>query len=228
MIGFFIGLIVGLPLIAVGYYWFDSKRNGKTPKVSFKVALGCFMVGLIISIGAFNSAIDSILNSNKSETKQTTKTVKNKTNKKADTKTSSKKTTKKAKSKNLDKDIDIYDFNAKQIKKLNQQLDFFVTDDQKSAKTDSRWEFANYIESIKYDKQKGFIVYVVNEFSSLSIDNKNTVAEGTQGLIWSAVAASGKEISPDDQAQGNYLNFHIGNSRIGHSKFFNHQKYSWK
>ncbi|MDF7638385.1 hypothetical protein PT285_02910 [Lactobacillus sp. ESL0791] len=118
-------------------------------------------------------------------------------------------------------------FNAE----VNRELKKGLSEDQNFfAKGDKRYNYAPFINSIKYtgeDDTDRARAQVNTNFASLDNESKSIVAEKVQGVIGAALAVVKDDYMQEEQDQGAGLFFYLGKRAVGHSRMLSSHKYKW-
>lgn len=115
---------------------------------------------------------------------------------------------------------------AKERDEFNQSLDDELIQDQKEAENgENAYAWSLFVGGIVYDKQRGFIVKVNDNFQQLSNANKTIIGHSVQSFIQSQLLMIGKDVQPDDPYP--YINFHYGYDRVGHSRMWDPAKFKF-
>lgn len=116
---------------------------------------------------------------------------------------------------------------ASKRQELNQSLDDELIQDQQEAnKGTQAYTWSLVVGGIVYDKQRGFIIEVNDQFNQLNKKTKTFVGNQAQSFIQAQLLMIGGEVQPDDPAP--YVNFHYNGDRIGHSRMWDPGKFVFK
>lgn len=88
------------------------------------------------------------------------------------------------------------------------------------------FQFANYINDIKYTGGTDVTVNVNNDFMNLPDDQKKQVLDKVQSSVGSTLLMDNK-ISNDDYKQGLFLTINLGGNSVGHSKISDYHEYKF-
>lgn len=88
------------------------------------------------------------------------------------------------------------------------------------------FQFANYINDIKYTGGTDVTVNVNNDFMNLPDDQKKQVLDKVQSSVGSTLLMDNK-ISNDDYKQGLFLTINLGENSVGHSKISDYHEYKF-
>ena len=131
---------------------------------------------------------------------------------------------KKAKKKTSDKDQ--LNLSKSDVKEFNDSLIDGLDEDQSYANSgDEGYSFANYIDTLSYDSNRGLKISVTSNFLNLSEDDKNTVAGKAVGLAEAQLAIIGKNNDGDKKI---HSNVYQGDTKLGSAKFSNTREFNWK
>lgn len=88
------------------------------------------------------------------------------------------------------------------------------------------FQFANYINVIKYTGGTDVTVNVTDDFMNLTDDQKKQVLDKVQSSVGSTLLTDNK-ISNDDYKQGLFLTINLGGNSVGHSKISDYHEYKF-
>lgn len=88
------------------------------------------------------------------------------------------------------------------------------------------FQFANYINGIKYTGGTDVTVNVNDDFMNLPDDQKKQVLDKVQSSVGSTLLMDNK-ISNDDYKQGLFLTINLGGNSVGHSKISDYHEYKF-
>ena len=88
------------------------------------------------------------------------------------------------------------------------------------------FQFANYINDIKYTGGTDVTVNVNDDFMNLPDDQKKQVLDKVQSSVGSTLLMDNK-ISNDDYKQGLFLTINLGGNSVGHSKISDYHEYKF-
>ena len=88
------------------------------------------------------------------------------------------------------------------------------------------FQFANYINDIKYTGGTDVTVNVNDDFMNLPDDQKKQVLDKIQSSVGSTLLMDNK-ISNDDYKQGLFLTINLGGNSVGHSKISDYHEYKF-
>lgn len=88
------------------------------------------------------------------------------------------------------------------------------------------FNWALYINSIKYAKDKSLEVQVINDFKALSIDDKKTVINSAQNSALAAISEV-KDVSTETYQSNLYVSIYNGTTAIGHSRMTKYTEFKW-
>lgn len=147
-------------------------------------------------------------------------------------KSSSKPKTEKVKKANGDtekKDDDDQDTQSSTDKSsdVNADISSTLADNKSYAQNgNADFQFANYINDIKYTGGTDVTVNVNNDFMNLPDDQKKQVLDKVQSSVGSTLLMDNK-ISNDDYKQGLFLTINLGGNSVGHSKISDYHEYKF-
>lgn len=126
-----------------------------------------------------------------------------------------------------DSDEDPYAaLSSKKREELNQSLDNeLITDQEEAENGEDAYAWSLFVGGIGYDKSRGFIVKVNDNFQQLTDANKTLVGHSVQSFIQAQLLMIGGDVQPDDPSP--YINFHYGYDRVGHSKMWDPGKFKF-
>lgn len=209
-----IALLIFLLLII---WWVYAKRNKKNMPISGKNLLIALGVSLLVSMAsgtAYNSPSHSSTNAKNDITS---------TNKVASSSTESSSSSSSKPEETTENDV-LQSLSTKELKKYNDGLIDSLNEDQSySEKGNSKYNWSTYVDTMVYDN-RGLIVKVTSDFTSLTDKNKSIVAQNSQGLANTQVILLDKDVQADSAP---YTSIYMGEKRIGHSHSWNASKFKW-
>ncbi|KRL95538.1 hypothetical protein FD28_GL002507 [Levilactobacillus hammesii DSM 16381] len=118
------------------------------------------------------------------------------------------------------------DLSTKELKEYNSGLIDSLSEEQQWASDGkTKYNASLYIDNMKYDSNRGLLLYVSDEFPSLSKDNKNIVAKHAQGIANAQVAILGKDVDAESLPN---TNVYYGSKKIGRSTMLsNDNDFKW-
>lgn len=212
-----IALLIFLLLII---WWVYAKRNKKTMPISGKnllIALGVSLLVSMASGAAYNSLSHSSTNA-KNDISSTNKITNSSIENSSSSSSSS------SKSEETTENDVLQSLSTKELKKYNDGLIDSLNEDQSySEKGNSKYDWSTYVDTMVYDN-RGLIVKVTSDFTSLTDKNKSIVAQNSQGLANTQVILLDKDVQADSAP---YTSIYMGEKRIGHSHSWNASKFKW-
>ena len=220
IIGDFAGIIAFVLFFRLIYLFFKSRKNKDWS--SFKkegiIFVVCFILaGLFADTSSSDTSADS---EESSKTEQVSKSKKasdssklSKASKKSVSSKQSSKANKKAtssKQSSVNEDI---------AKTLSEEKNY-----AQQGKSD--FEFANYINSIKYTGNADITVYVTDDFANLPNSTKTDYLNEVQSMVQMPLLDHNK-ITNDDCREGVFITVNLGSNSIGHSKVTAHKEYKF-
>lgn len=207
-------MIISAILIAIGIVALKNHRKSPISSKVFFAAIAAFVIafGINFSIASKGSS---------DETSQHEKTEKN--------------VTKETKSKNKSQSTsnDVFTKSNKKIAASLKEDQGFAngTLDKDGNPTDSGtpnedFNWSLYIKSINYAKDKSFEIKVIDDFDTLSADDKKTVINSAQNSALAAISEI-TDVSTETYQRGLFTTISIGNTDIGHSKISNYKDFKW-
>ncbi|KRO00925.1 hypothetical protein [Companilactobacillus kimchiensis] len=110
--------------------------------------------------------------------------------------------------------------------KFNSSLIDGLNEDQGYASSgDDSYSWAQYIDTLVYDNNRGLIIKVTSDFTNFSEKDKNTIAGNAVGLAEAQLAIMGKN---DSGTKTIHSNVYMENTKLGSSKFSNPREFKWK
>lgn len=115
---------------------------------------------------------------------------------------------------------------AKELKKYNSGLIDSLSEEQQWASDGkTKYNASLYIDNMKYDGNRGLLVYVSDEFPSLSKDDKTTVAKHAQSIANTQVVILGKDVEAESSPS---TNVYSGSKKLGRSTMTsNDTEFKW-
>jgi len=114
----------------------------------------------------------------------------------------------------------------KQNDKFNSSLIDGLDEDQGYASSgDESYSWAQHIDTLVYDNNRGLIIKVTSDFTNFSEEDKNTIAGNAVGLAEAQLAIMGKN---DDGTKTIHSNVYMGDTKLGSSKFSSSREFNWK
>lgn len=201
-----IAILVFLLLII---WWIYAKRKNKSMPISGKSLLIALAASLLVSMAsgaAYNSLSHSSTNT-KNDVASTNKTASNSTESSSSSSSSS------AESEKTTENDVLQSLSSKELKKYNAGLIDSLSEEQQYANDGKEsYNAALYIDNLKYDANRGLLVYVSDEFTSLSKDDKSTVANHAQKMANTQIVILGKEVQSESLP---ITNVYWGNKKLG-------------
>ena len=214
-----IAILIFLLLII---WWIYTKRSKKSMPISGKALLITLGISLLVSMAsgvAYNSLSHSSTNA-KNDIASTDKT----TTSSSTESSSSSAPSSSAKSEETTENDVLQSLTTKELKKYNSGLIDSLSEDQDfSENGNTKYDWATYVDTIVYG-DRGLIVKVASDFTSLTDKNKSIVAQNSQGLANTQVILLGKDVRADSAP---YTSIYMGEKRIGHSHSWNASKFKW-
>ena len=196
-----------IALIALIISFFGAFKNKNWKEVGKNFLL--FVV--FIAIGNIIAPSDHSSSSNKSNSKQRTEKVK-----KANDETEKENDDDQNTQSSTDKGSDV-----------NADISSTLADNKSYAQNgNADFQFANYINDIKYTGGTDVTVNVNNDFMNLPDDQKKQVLDKVQSSVGSTLLMDNK-ISNDDYKQGLFLTINLGGNSVGHSKISDYHEYKF-
>lgn len=207
IIGDFAGIIAFVLFFRLIYLFFKSRKNKDWS--SFKKEGIIFVVCFILA-GLFADTSSSDTSADSEESSKTEQVSKSK--KASDSSKSSKASKKSVSSKQSSVNEDI-------AKTLSEEKNY-----AQQGKSD--FEFANYINSIKYTGNADITVYVTDDFANLPNSTKTDYLNEVQSMVQMPLLDHNK-ITNDDCREGVFITVNLGSNSIGHSKVTAHKEYKF-
>lgn len=183
--------------------WFNARKQGAHSFIGNKVA----GISLLVCIISFVLLMTSIFGSSENTTKKDNVTVEN---------------VKKKKSPNKDQ----LNLTKSDVKKYNESLIDGLNEDKSYASSgDNRYDYANYIDTLSYDSNRGLRISVTPEFVNLNENDRNTVAGNAVGAAETQLIIIGKNEKGTDKI---HSNVYQGETKLGSAKFSNNREFNWK
>lgn len=192
-------------------WWIYAKRSKKNMPISGKsllIALGASLLVSMASGAAYNSLSHSSTNA-KNNIASTNKTTSGSNESSSSSSSSS------AKSEKATENDILQSLSSKELKEYNAGLIDSLSEEQQFANDGKKnYNAALYIDNLKYDANRGLLVYVSDEFVSLSKDDKSTVANHAQKMANAQVVILGKDVQSESLP---ITNVYLGSKKLGRS-----------
>ncbi|AVK60564.1 hypothetical protein C5Z25_01715 [Lactobacillus sp. CBA3605] len=202
--------------------WLYGKKAGKWQFISGKIVLYSLATAIVLYLIFIVAGLffGNPANKSNTETEQSSSVISS----------SSSSSKKESSSSSSEKDETagniLSNMDAKELKEYNDSLLKSLNEDQGYANDGKKgYEYATYIDTLAFDHNKGLIVKVNSEFTTLNDAQKTTVANGAQKLAAAQLVIIGKDISADSSPI--QTNVHYGADRVGHSKYTNSSEFKW-
>lgn len=113
-----------------------------------------------------------------------------------------------------------------EVKKFNNSLLDGLNEDQSYASSgDDGYSFADYIDTLSYNSNRGLKISVTSDFINLSEADKTTVAGKAVGLAEAQLVIIGKNDNGDKTI---HSNVYQGETKLGSAKLSNSRQFNWK
>ena len=209
----FFGLIV---------WWIYVKRHQKALPIKRMHLLIALAASLLISIisGAGYNAMSHSATSSKNDISNTKTT----SSSKKETSTASSSSTTKSES-STENDA-FQSLSTKELKQYNAGLIGSLSEEQQWASDgNDKYNAALYIDNLKYDNNRGLLVYVSDDFNSLKTNDKSKVAKHAQSMANTQIVILGKDIDSESLPS---TNVYYGSKKLGRSTMLsNDNNFKW-
>ena len=123
-------------------------------------------------------------------------------------------------------DKDQLNLTRSDVKKYNQSLIDGLNEDKSYASSgDDRYDYANYIDTLSYDSNRGLRISITPDFVNLNENEKNTIAGNAVGAAEAQLIIIGKNKDGTDKI---HSNVYQGDTKLGSAKFSNNREFNWK
>lgn len=123
-------------------------------------------------------------------------------------------------------DKDQLNLSKSDVNEYNQSLLDGLNEDKSYANSgDDRYDYANYIDTLSYDSNRGLRISVSPEFVNLNENDRNTVAGNAVGAAEAQLIIIGKNKKGTDKI---HSNVYQGETKLGSAKFSNNREFNWK
>lgn len=212
----FFGLIV---------WWIYTKRHQKSLPIKGKSLLIALAASLLISVisGTGYNAMSHSATNSKNDISSTNTTSSSKKESSTASTASSSNT---AKSESSTENDVFQSLSTKELKEYNAGLIDSLSEEQQWASDgNDKYNTSLYIDNLKYDNNRGLLVYVSDEFNSLKKSDKTTVAKHAQSMANTQIVILGKDV--DSESLPN-TNVYYGSKKIGRSTMLsNDNNFKW-
>lgn len=208
MLNTLIGLSFMVSLVLL-FLWYSSRRHQKSSRITGRHVLYSF--GVLAVLLFISSAVSSpsVNNASKETTSSSVSSSSSKSSSQSSTET----------------DV-LKDLSTKELKEYNSGLIDSLSEEQQWASDgNDKYNASLYIDNLKYDNNRGLLVYVSDEFSSLKKSDKTTVAKHAQSMANTQIVILGKDV--DSESLPN-TNVYYGSKKIGRSTMLsNGSDFKW-
>ncbi|WP_125712552.1 hypothetical protein [Companilactobacillus kedongensis] len=183
--------------------WFNARKQERNSFIGNKVA----GISLLICIISFILLMTSTFSPGENTSSKDNVKVENKKKKKSP-------------------DKDQLNLTRSDVKKYNQSLIDGLNEDKSYASSgDDRYDYANYIDTLSYDSNRGLRISITPDFVNLNENEKNTIAGNAVGAAEAQLIIIGKNKDGTDKI---HSNVYQGDTKLGSAKFSNNREFNWK
>ncbi|AYM03611.1 hypothetical protein D8911_11685 [Levilactobacillus brevis] len=207
MLNTLIGLSFMVSLVLL-FIWYSSRRHQKTSRITGRYVLYSF--GVLAALLFISSAVSSPSTSDSSK----------------ETASSSVTSSSSSSSSEKDENNVLQNLSTKELKTYNSGLIDSLSEEQQWASDGkTKYNASLYVDNMKYDSNRGLLVYVTDEFPSLSKNDKTTVAKHAQNMANAQVVILGKNVETESSPS---TNVYKGTKKIGRSTMLsNDTEFKW-
>lgn len=202
--------------------WFYGKKSGKWQFISGKIVLYSLAITIALYIIFIVAGLffGNPANEPNTTTEQSSSSVS----------PSSSSSSSKEQSSNSEEDgkasTILSKMSTTKLKEYNDDLLSSLNEDQGYANSGKKdYAYTTYIDTLAYDQNRGLIVEVNSDFTTLSDAQKAIVANGAQKLAVAQSVLSGSDELTDNSAP--LTNIYYNGNKIGHAKFTNTSEFKW-
>lgn len=183
--------------------WFNARKQGAHSFIGNKAA----GISLLVCIISFVLMMTSTFSKDKNTSSKDNIMVESKEKKKSPYK-------------------DQLNLSKSDVNEYNQSLLDGLNEDKSYANSgDDRYDYANYIDTLSYDSNRGLRISVTPEFINLNEKDRNTVAGNAVGAAEAQLIIIGKNKKGTDKI---HSNVYQGETKLGSARFSNNRELNWK
>lgn len=203
-----IDTLLGLSFIVfmvLGGIWYNARKHKTTSKISGKYVL--YSLGVLVVLFFISTSLSKSSNNSPSSTAESS-------------------STKKTSSSTRNENDALQELSDKELKRYNSGLTNSLSEEQQWANNGKdKYNVALYIDNLKYDSNRGLLVYVSDEFTTLKDTDKASVSQHAQQLANAQVVILGKEVNEDSMP---VTSIYHGSEKLGRSKALSgNLKFKW-
>lgn len=207
MLNTLIGLSFMVSLVLL-FIWYSSRRHQKPSRITGRYVLYSF--GVLAALLFISSAVSSPSTADSSK----------------ETASSSVSSSSSSSSSERDENNVLQNLSTKELKTYNSGLIDSLSEEQQWASDGkTKYNASLYIDNMKYDSNRGLLVYVTDEFPSLSKNDKTTVAKHAQSMANAQVVILEKNVEAESSPS---TNVYSGSKKLGRSTMTsNDTEFKW-